>query len=113
MVLGTVTLPPRSDTLATKVLTTILCSLTKDFKQVVAYDFTGPSVSGKDLWAYIKATIAACGKHGIQVVVVVRSDFSLYHHTLYEQISEWHCKSFILSFAIKMMSMFLPSISNF
>ena len=77
MILGTVTLPPRNDTLATKVLTTILASLTKDYKQVVAYDYTGPSVSGKVLWAYMQTIIAACGERGIHVVVVVCSDFSL------------------------------------
>ena len=77
LILGTVTLPPQIDTLASKVLTTILASLTKDYKQVVAFDFTGPSVKGKDLWAYMKKMIAACGERDIHVVVVVRSDFSL------------------------------------
>lgn len=77
-ILGTVTLPQRNDSLATKVLTTILASLTKDYKQVVAYDLTGPSVSGKDLWAYMQSIIMACGERGIQVVAVVRSGFSLY-----------------------------------
>ena len=68
LILGTVTLPPQIDTLASKVLTAILASLTKDYKQVVAFDFTGPSVKGKDLWAYMKKMIAACGERDIQYV---------------------------------------------
>ena len=60
--LGTIILPPQNDTLSTKVLTTILASLTDDYKQIVAYDFTGSSVSGRDLWAYIKSIIVACGE---------------------------------------------------
>ena len=72
MVLGTITLPPQNDTLSTKVLTTILTSLTRDYKkQIVAYDFTGSTVSGRDLWAYMKRIIVACGERGIQVVAVV------------------------------------------
>ena len=77
MILGTVTLPPRIDTPATKVLTVILASLTKDYKQVVAYEYTGPSVSGKDLWAYMQSVIVACGERDIKVVAVVCSGFSL------------------------------------
>ena len=61
MVLGTITLPPQNDTLATKLLTTIVASFTNDFKQVVAYEYTGPSVSGRVLWAYIQEIIVACG----------------------------------------------------
>ena len=77
MILGTVTLPPQNGTLATKLLTTILASLTKDFKQVVAYEYTGPSVSGRDLWAYMQKIIAACGERDIKVIAVVCSCFSL------------------------------------
>ena len=59
-VLGTVTLPPKPHKLACKLFTTILTSITREYKQVVAYDFTGPSVTGRDLWAYVKIKKNTC-----------------------------------------------------
>ena len=78
IVLGTVTLPPEQDILATKLLTAMISSLNDaEYKQIVAYEYTGPSVSGTDLWNYIKQIIVACGERGIKIVVVVCSGNSL------------------------------------
>ena len=44
----------------------------------MAYEYTGTSVSGTDLWAYMKQIIAACGERDIKVIAVVRPGFNSY-----------------------------------
>lgn len=75
-VLGSVTLPPTADKHAKKLLTCMLSCLTSHYKQVVAYHFTGSSVSGSDLWELVQNIVMACGERGIRVVAVVRSQVS-------------------------------------
>lgn len=71
-VLGAVTMPPTPDKRAKKLLTCMLSSITIHYKQVVAYHFTGSSVSGFELWRLVLKIIMACGERGIRVVAVVR-----------------------------------------
>ena len=68
MVLGSVTLPPTPDKNAKKLLTCMLSSLTVHYKQVVAYHFTGSTVSGSELWDVVRAIVTACGERRIRVV---------------------------------------------
>lgn len=70
-VLGSVTLPPTPDKQATKVLTAIMSFMAMKYKQIVAYELTGPSVIGSVLWENVRELIIACGERNIKIMVVV------------------------------------------